>query len=290
LSDAAEIVTDEDILASLQGEPSEEVAEQPSEEVQSEAEQQAAEQAVQMFKYKALGKEIEEDIDTILKRASMGYDYSSKMEDFKRQQAEWEPKIKTAQELHDKWSKYDEYAQKNPEWYSHWQDAWANRETYGQNSEGQPAQQIPESVRQTLEEQGKIIQGLQSRFETQDMHQQDEALSQEIKSVRDSYPNLDFRATDPNTGKSLEQQVIDYAIQNKIGSFKTAFRDFYHDNLVRMERERAKDEYAKNLQEQKKQGIIGVSSTPQNQRTSEVPRNATYSQLEEMAARELGLI
>lgn len=288
---AAEEIDAELLVKNIEEHGSAEGPPQTEEAPDTPSPETSAESAVQRFKYKALGKEIEEDLDTILKRASMGYDYAQKMEEFKKQQAEWDPRIKAAQELETKWKPYDEYARNNPDWFSHWQNAWENRSTFqdGQTSEGQPAPQIPDSVRQKLEEQGRVIDELQSRFQSQDEQQNDEALSQEIKSIQDQYPNLDFRATDPDTGKSLEQQVIDYAIQNNIGSFKTAFRDFYHDNLVKLERERAREEYAKSQQEQRKKGIIGTSPTPQSQSQTAAPRDASWSQLEEMALQELGL-
>ena len=71
------------------------------------SEEQAAPQP-QRYKYKVDGREVEEDLETVLKRASMGYHYAQKMAEFNKMKSEWEPRIKSVEELESKWKPYDE--------------------------------------------------------------------------------------------------------------------------------------------------------------------------------------
>lgn len=256
----------------------------------AETPQEKAAAEVQKYKYTARGKEIEEDIDTILKRASMGYDYAQKMAEYKQRASEVDERFTTAQALEEKWKRFDDYAQKNPDWYEHWNQAWANRETANQNSpEGQQAAQMPPEWQQKFDELASKYEEIHGRFKTEDESKHDQALDGEIKSIQETYPNIDFSATDPNTGKSLEQQVIDHAIQRGIPNFTAAFRDFYHDSLVKMERERAREEAVKQFQSERKQGIISKSETPHSERPPDVNSQLSWHQIEQMAANDFGI-
>lgn len=289
MGEAAEEIDAEALVKQIEETGSAEPQEEALEEEQAQAEETAAQQ---MFKYKALGKEIEEPIETILQRASMGYDYAQKMQEYKQLQQQIEEQKQLAEQLQQKWKPYDDYARENPDWFQHWQNAWQNRGSGQQGHEIAQTEQsaIPPQLQEKLTAFEQFMQQQQQREQQQQVAQEDEALANDIKSIQEQYPDIDFQATDPATGKSLEQQVIDHALQNGINSFRAAFRDFNHEKLVERERERAKEDVAKQTQAQRKRGIIGQSPTP----FSEGPTNfdvksRSWDQLERLAAQELGI-
>ena len=243
------------------------------------------------WKYKANGKEIEEDFGTILKRASQGYHYAQQMADLKRQQEEYDPKISRAQELEEKYGKFEAYAKENPEWYNHWQNAWQNRGTEGLQSEGQsnPAQDIDARVNAILEDKLKTVnefaQSVEEQKKQAEVEAQDRALQEEIESIRSKYEDIDFDKTDPDSGKSLEYEVLEFQIQNGLNSFDKAFKAFYHDQLVNREVMRQKEAWLKEQQKAAKEGIVQGQST--REKTYD-HKNSSYDQINDHIMKEYG--
>lgn len=260
-------------------------------EVAETIEEAPPEPEIQKFKYTALGKEIEEPIDMILQRASMGYNYAQKMAEFKKQQQEFEQRQQVIQEMEQKWKPYDEYARQNPEWYQHWSTAWERRTSPNQGDEFQSGHQaIPPALQEKLSAFEKFMEEQQAAKQAEVVQREDEALANEVRSIQEEFPDIDFQSTDPVTGKSLEQQVLDHAITNGIPTFRAAFRDFYHETLVSRAAERAKEEFAKKTQSDRKKGIIGRSPTPfQNGGDAVDTKTRSWEQLERLAAQELGI-
>ena len=81
----------------------------------------------QRFKYTANGKDIEEDLDTILQRASMGYNYAQHMQQFKSEKDALEQERSSISQLRQQWEPYDKYARENPEWADHVRTAWEQK-------------------------------------------------------------------------------------------------------------------------------------------------------------------
>lgn len=252
----------EDIVSDAGVEPAPETAPEPASE--SAPEPTAEEKA--RYSYKALGKDVEEDIDTILQRASMGYDYAQKMDTFKKEKAEWEQKYQQAQEMEQKWKHLDDYARENPEWHEHVQQNYNNRFQQQQPDsavdQANPAMQEISRLREKLGEFESFKQEMLNLQQKQQQSQEDQMLAGEIKSIQEKYPNIDFSATDPMTGKSLEFQVLEHANQTGITNFRAAFRDFYHDRLVEMARSEAKDKLANSVKESNKSGLLGKTQAP----------------------------
>lgn len=212
----------------------------------------------QFLEYVARGKTIKEPIDMVLKRASMGYDYAQRMNELKTQMSEIEGIRKQNEEL-SRWREYDEFAKKNPEWAQHVQQTWENRQGIGQeNPEVSALKTQLSQMQQKFEEVNKFISSQQQAKE-------DQALTQEIESIRQRYTDIDFQTPD-ESGKSLEWKVLEHAQQHGIRSFKTAFHDFYHDHLATMRESAAKESAVKQNQMLRKQGIMGVSDKPQSKK------------------------
>lgn len=287
--------TNEEILESIKEEPAQEQPEQPQEEQAAEAPagysfKSDEDLFAHKLKYKADGKEIEEDIGTVLKRASQGYHYAQQMAELKRQQEEIETQRNQYQGL-DEYKKFAEYAKQNPEWYNHWQNAWQNRGTEQLQSEGQtnPAQDIEARVNAILEDKLQSVNEFAKSVEDQkkqaELEAQDRALMEEVNKTRETYKDIDFDSTDPEDGKSLEYKVLEFQIQNNIPTFDAAFKAFYHDNLVQRQVMQQKEAWLKEQQKQAKEGIVTGQST---RRSSFDPKNSSYDQITDHALKELG--
>lgn len=238
------------------------------------------------------GKQIKEPLSVVLQRAGKGYDYAQQMNRLNTERSEWETKVKTAEELHGKWSRFDEYAKQNPAWYQHWENAWQNR---SQNlaEPGQSDGNLDAKLNALLEERLKPVNELLTHHEQQKLREkvegEDKALEHDIKSIRESHPDLDFDATDPESGKSLEYKVLEYMSKEGIRSFNSAFKAFYHDELVKRAREQAKDEQSKAKIAQTKAGIIEPQRSTSGSRPAPNLRALSWDQTNELAMRELGI-
>lgn len=223
------------------------------------AEPQQAEQApIQEFEYSANGKTIKEPLETILKRASQGYNYAQHMQDLKSQQSEFEQREQRALELEKKYGEIDKFAADNPEWNDHLHKTWESRFDITGQQQTEPSQQQQGVPSQLLNE----FNELKSFVENIKAERADAAYQGAVDQVKNQYPDIDFNHTDPNTGKTLEQQVLDFAEQNSIGRFEPAFKAYYHDKLVERARNEAKDQMAGDIKQRAKAGLLGTSQAP----------------------------
>lgn len=249
------------------------------------------------LEYKAADKPVKENLQTILQRAQQGYHYAQNMQKLKMEREGFETDRKTIQQqieeaktINDKWSKFEQYAKENPEWYDHWNGAWENR----QQAPGQ--QTAPDDVQARIDavlaEKLKPFEGLLSekqQFEQKTkIAEEDRLLDESIKSIRTQYKDIDFDRTDPETGKSLEYQVLEFMTQNGVTNFQHAFKAFYHDNLVKREIERQKEAEQKALIDKKKKGIVDEKTVPGSRKQVDT-RNMSWDQLAQLAAKDLGI-
>lgn len=249
------------------------------------------------LEYKAADKPVKENLQTILQRAQQGYHYAQSMQKLKMEREGFETERKTIQQqieeakaINDKWSKFEQYAKENPEWYDHWHSAWENRQ---QTTDQQTAtDDVQARIDAVLAEKLKPFEGLLS--EKQQLEQQtkiaeqDRLLDDSIKSIRTQYKDIDFDRTDPETGKSLEYQVLEFMAQNGVTDFRHAFKAFYHDNLVKMEIERQKEAEQKALIDKKKKGIVDEKIVPGSRKPVDT-RNMSWDQIAQLAAKDMGI-
>lgn len=249
------------------------------------------------LKYNANGKEVTEDIATILKRASQGYHYAQRMNEIKTNESEWTQKVSEAQSLNEKWSKFENFAKENPEWYQHWSNAWENRAAGGaqestNNSEasgGIDETRLTQLVESKIAPIKEFAQSQQEKEEQARLAEQDRLLENQISEVKKAYPDIDLEASDPETGKTLEHQVLEFGIDKGIKDFDAAFKVFYHDKLVARQVERAKSDVSKKIQLNSKAGILGYNPTPSTKKTAPNMNGLNYDQITDMAAKEFGL-
>jgi hypothetical protein len=238
------------------------------------------------------GKTVRETMEMLKKRASMGYHYAQRMEALKAREAEINGSASKFESLQ-RWQEYNDFAEKNPAWAKHVEQSWEQRESLlqsqGAEDPNSPLHAELNSVKQQLGEVSQFLGSLKAEREQQQQASEDKALTSEIQSIRERYTDTDFDLAD-ESGKSLEYRILEHAAQNGIKSFKTAFHDFYHDNLIKAKEDKAKESVIREQQKNKKAGIIGITDAPtKGLNRAQNTRGKSYDQLAQEAMAELGL-
>ena len=233
---------------------------------QEPAEEQAPQWNGEEWKFSWNGKDIVPDSrDKVLTWASQGYNYSQRMGELNKthaqRMAEAEARAQKAAELEKKYSPFatvNEYAEKNPAWWAHVQQAFEQRQAQDKGIDPNLAQ-VLNPLQQKLSELESSLQQRQQLEEQQkqaaQMQQEDQALDAEIGEIRKQYPNIDLSAFDQQTGLTLEQRICKHGVENGIQSFRAAFRDYLHDQLVNQHSAETKKQQVKAVQAQTKAGI-----------------------------------
>lgn len=249
------------------------------------------------LKYKSdMGKEVEEDLATVLQRASAGYHFAQRMNEYNQlmtdYKSKYEPSIQEANALKEKYGKFEEYAKENPQWYDHWSSAWENRHNQmtetGEMQEEQPSNIqaiLKDMLAQELGPVRDFMSQQQQTIQSKQIADEDRALSDAVDKTRKEFSQVDFDKTDPQTGESLEYQVLKFMHQSGIQDFNTAFKAFYHDNIVKMQVEQAREQALRDDQERKKNGIIDIQTTPVR-RTQPNLKNLNLDQAMELALKD----
>ncbi len=242
------------------------------------------------FEYPAMGKTVKEPLEMILKRASQGYDYAQKMGEFNNAQkslTEYQEKLKQFEYL----KEVDDHCKANPEWANLLKDQWEKRSAISQNIDPNDPMFnfFQNQMKQFGEKFDKIsgeLESHKSEKQKEVMAQEDQALDAEINGIRTQYANLPWDSLD-EFGRNLEAKVVEHAAKNGIRNFKTAFRDLYHDEIVKIEKDKAKEELANERNEQRKKGFIGETSTPTLTVKTRSVRDKSYDDLAREAKQEL---
>jgi len=245
------------------------------------------------LKYNADSKEIEEPLSDILKRASQGYHYAQRMNELKNQEKSWQQQIAEANGLAEKYREIDEYARQNPDWFDHWNNAYQNRSIQiggSPENQGFDPDQITSLIDQKLAPFQETLQQQKLRMEQERVSQEDAALDSQVDSTIKEFQDVDFTATDPNTGKSLEYQIYEFMAQNNIGDFNKAYKIMHYDQIMARNIERAKSDLVKQEQAKKKQGIVSESSGAKRQGIPQDINKLTPDQFEQLQMEELKLL
>lgn len=196
---------------------------------------------------------------------SQGHSFSQRMADFNRQQQEWQRQREEAEARYkgfDRYAEIDAYAKQNPDWWKYVEQRWQTRDL-GQNGQVPPElEQVLSPLVQRLQQTEGVLQQWQSAEEQRKAAEEDAKLDAEIGTIREKYPNIDLKAIDPETGRSLEWRVMKHANDNGIRSFTTAFKDYLHERLVDDAKASALAQAAKENAEKAKRGMLGTTQAP----------------------------
>lgn len=233
------------------------------------------------------GQKIKAPQDMILsKYAPMGYDYAQKMQAFKELQKNSEREMQEKYvKPYEKYKTVDDYVGKNPDWWKHVEDQWTQRQT-SQDPNFQRMQAVLDEKLKPF--QDKLAADEQIKAQEQST-KEDTQLTEDIKSIRAKYPNLDFDAPDTE-GKSLEYKVLEHGSRHNFPTFKSAFLDFHHDQLEKMWEARGREAVSKDSQKKAKLGLSVAPQTLGKNADSYNVKGKNYNQLLDEAVQKYGLV
>lgn len=266
-------------------------AEQQTDAGSGEKPQQNGQQpSADMFELELDGKKVQASKENLLKWAQERYDLQKKLENIKQQQTQFDLEKKSIEDLRTKYTPYEEvdkFIKDNPQWWAmveqQYQKAQQDAENTGINNE------LLKPVMSELQTLKQFREEIQTERENLKKLNEDRQLDTEIQSVRKQYSNLNWDEVNAS-GKTLEQQIIDYAIEKNIPSFSTAFRDKFFDQLTSMKSAQAKEQAAKEIHEQKvKQGIVGKTAEPTKVPNEKKIAKMSWNDLAQQAMRDVGL-
>lgn len=241
------------------------------------------------FEYSADGKQVKEPLEMILKRASMGYHAAQKLQGFEQKQAQFETLVqeKASELVGQKYGQIDEFARSNPGWMD-----YVNQQYELAKQNGELAKNPDDPIQQQIAGLNKTIDELKSQItqsqQTEKEKQEDAQLNQTISSVHEKYKDYVNPNETDQYGQSLEQQVLRHASDNGIQNYRAAFLDLFHDRLVGVERDKAKESLLKEQQKLKEKGFIGRTPTPtQTFQKAKNLKESSYNDLEAEAIAEL---
>lgn len=222
-----------------------------------------------------------------------GYNYSQRMGELNKthtqKMAEAEQRAKAAQDIEQRFSPYskvDEYARQNPQWWQQVQAAYEQRQQTVDPNLANIIKPLEERLNKYEEHFTKAEQA--QVLEQEKNH--DSALDQEIGSIRKDFPNIDLGAQDPATGESLELRILKHAQSIGTTSFKAAFRDYLHDKLIEQAKADGRGAIAKDAQLNAKKGILGKTPAPvKGTQQAAYVRGKSYEQLAREGLEEFGV-
>lgn len=259
--------------------------EQPSHEIPMSAPEPEAPAAPQEYEFVHSGKPIKAPIDKILKWASQGYDAPNRIGELNKTLDGFKSREQKFTEYESKYAPVDEYFTKNPDHWKAIQEAWTQRQQA--LDPNNPIAAELNNVKQTLNDLTKFKDDLSSKEVTKTRQAEDAKLTDEITSIRKQYSDLDWDQSNEQ-GLSLEKQVLKHGMENGISSFRAAFRDFTHDQLVKKARESGMQERDKDIQKRTKLGLLGETRTPTKGITpAKDVRNQSYEELMREGLEEL---
>ena len=183
------------------------------------------------------------DRQHLINLAQQGWGYTKSMEQLNREKQEMESKRGQYQ----KYDALEEALKTNPQLA---ESIWGmvQKQYSGSGGETDPAQnQLPPEVMQKLNEFDQFKQDFASS-------KADESLSKEIQQLRSSNPNNNWDVDDGNG--TLQQRVLQHALDNNILDLRVAYRDMMWDTQAATVKAEALLQAKQARQAQKKAGVV----------------------------------
>jgi chromosome segregation ATPase len=247
---------------------------------------------VDEFEITVGGKQIKAKRDQVMQWAQQGYSapgklsqLSKEVEGWKRKLSEYEPKYKELETKFNSYKEIDDYVRQNPAFWDNVLKSWETR-THALTDQSNPlagtVSQLQEQVQGLIQYKNQIEEQ-QAKFHES---KEDQDYLQTFEEIKKSNPDVDF-VTPDEEGKTLEYRVLEHAHANGIKNFKTAFRDFYHDELMKRTEARTKENLSKEKQKNTKLGILGITDRPTKRSSSDV-RGKSYDDIADEIKQEFG--
>jgi hypothetical protein len=284
------------ILADLEKENKEPVDTQSLGETPAPA---AATSQPQLHKYVTRGgKEVEEPIDVILKRAGFGYNYAQDMHALNQERTAFQKEREQIQERIkslSRWEEYDKYASQNQDWAKHVEESWNNRLSLNNQQQVQDPYAEKFKAFETELADLRRFKDETTQVRTKEQYSQaDKQFDEEIQKVGKDY-DVDLSLADPETGETLEWRVLDHMEKlgldgSRQGHFTAAFKDYYFDDLKARQKEKQAEDATKQKVELKKAGILNISRTPNNSASKGYRPGMSWDSAADEIARELATL
>jgi len=230
--------------------------------------------------------------DKVTEYAQKGFDYELKMHRLKTERQEFDEKMTDLEskqsdfsKKREYWENIDKYMEENPDFAETVRNAWDQKR--GQNTDNMsPEYQALQST----------IDSLRDRLDAQDKDKQDisEKVAQEsfVKSTaeyKDKNNDFDWETKD-EFGDSLQDRIEKHAVDSGIKNFKVAANSYLFDQHLKRTELKAKEQVAKDLQQQKKNGL-GPITDRSIRETKEATNisSMSYEDLAGEALREIGI-
>lgn len=209
---------------------------------------------------------------------SQGYDYAQNVNTLKQERETWDKSKNDWEGQISNYKEIDAYANENPEWWNHITQSYENRASRNEA--------VPDNIKSYLDQRlssgskdatlmKQFLQEMQTQKMEKQVSEEDNRLSESVKSIQAKYQGLDFSAKD-QSGQSLEQRVLNHAITNNLPTFRAAFLDYYHDSLEQQAEARGREMVSSEMNKRKKLGLLD-SPTPGKsfsfKESSHVPKN-----------------
>lgn len=236
------------------------------------------------------GKQIKAKREQLIQWAQQGYtaphkigSLTKEIESWKQKYSQLEPEYKTYKE---KYEPIDKFVKEKPEFWDHVLKQWEQREQLLNDTANPLAREVSE-LRTQLQDLMQYKESLESERQNIRVTQEDQQYMTVLDEAKKQYPDIDFD-TPNEEGKSLEYRVLEHAKKEGIKNFQTAFRDYYHEELLSRAQSKAKEDLTKNKVKNTKLGILGISPTPTKRTTSD-HRNKSYDDITAEIIEEFGL-
>lgn len=212
---------------------------------------------------------------------SQGHDYNTHISKLKSDREAFETERKQIEALKTQYGPVDDWVKQNPDAWNKFLQQYTSAQN-GRPSEIDPSNplvQYVQKLEEKLEQQLGQFKPVVEHFKTTQEQAQDKALDTEIESVRKQYPDLDLEAKDAE-GRTRLYRVYEFANQNGIKNFTTAFKALNHDELVKLAMDKGKESELKARQKQTKLGLLTDKSAPKRGvKSAQNYRDKSYDQL-----------
>lgn len=254
--------------------------------------QEALAPKVEEFEFDQGGKKYKATRDQVIAWAKQGINYPQKIQSFNQERTKWEQDRQNWEKSWGSYRQIDEWAKQHPDKWEKLNSLWSNGQFGSQPAQGQSPGQAPELdsfKKQLVTELNQTLQPIFQEREEAKLQKASQDLDKEISSIREKFKDIDFDSTGED-GRTIEKQILDFAIENKIPKFEVAAKAFLHDQILANAQAQAKLEVSKGIQRDTKMGILGKSPIPQKakgfQQATNV-RNRSYNDLEAEALEEI---
>ena len=233
------------------------------------------------------GKELTLDDEKYKGYAQKGYDYETKMHQFRVDQKLFEQKQEQAKEQYDQIKQIDDYAKANPQFNQLIQDQWA------QIQAGNIPEMNPQTEVQVLKSQiGQIMESMNSQKESQEARRVAELeASQEgaISKYKDANKSMDWETKDAE-GNTLEDRIGHAMLEKGVKDFNIMADSFLLKQHMASKTLEGKESAAKAIQKNNKLGLGKVTEqSTLGVKKGEDFRNKSYDDLTKEAFAELGI-